>query len=294
MRAPGRQTLSEAAEAWLAGAKKHVILTRGGTPYKPAVIRGYEADLRRYVLPDLGAIRFSELRRADLQALVDRLFADGRSATKLHAVVMPVRAICRHALERDELFVNPTTNLRLPVASGRRERVATPAEAAELLAALPEADQPLWATALYAGLRRGELRGLRFSDVDREANVISVVRSWDEKEGPVAPKSRKGTRTVPIPSPLRLMLLEHKMRTGRDGDDLVFGRSAREPFTPTAIRRRALAAWRVENAKRTEERRRCSSRSGCTSFGTATSRSCMTPASRSSVSATTSGTARPT
>jgi integrase len=243
--APTRQTLAEAAEAWLEGAKRGPVLTRSGQPYKPAVLRGYEADLRRYVLPDLGAQRLAALRRADLQALVDRLVASGRSASKIHNVVMPVRVICRHAIERDELLVNPTTNLRLPVANGCRERVASPQEASELIEALPVEDRCLWWTATLAGLRRGELRGLRWSDVDLEANVIAVERSWDEKEGEVSPKSRKGRRRVPIPASLRRHLLEHKLRTGRDGDAFVFGRIAFMPFTPTHVRNRALKAWAV-------------------------------------------------
>jgi integrase len=56
----------------------------------------------------------------------------------------------------------------------------------------------LWATAFYAGLRRGELRALRDDDVDLRANLIHVRRSWDEKEGEIAPKSDKGTRARPF------------------------------------------------------------------------------------------------
>jgi len=219
------------------------VLTRSGVPHKPAVIRGYEADLRRYVLPDLGAQRLAALRRADLQALVDRLVAAGHSASKVHNVLMPVRVLCRYAIERDELLVNPTTNLRLPVANGQRERVASPQEAAALIEALPEDDRALWSTACYAGLRRGELRALRWSDVDLEENVIRVERGWDERDGAIEPKSRKGRRTVPIAEPLRLVLLEHKARTGRRRDDFVFGRRADAPFTPTHVRKRALRAW---------------------------------------------------
>jgi hypothetical protein len=76
-----------------------------------------------------------------------RLVADGRSASKVHNVLMPVRVLCRHAIERDELLVNPPTNLRLPVATGRRERVASPQEAARLIEALPDEDRCLWWTA---------------------------------------------------------------------------------------------------------------------------------------------------
>jgi integrase len=255
LRAGTDLTLRAAAEAWLEGAKRGTVLTRGGAQYKPGVIRGYEADLKRYVLPDLGAHQLSALRRADLQGLVDRLVAGGHSASKVNNVVMPVRTVCRHALERDEITVNPTANLRLPRPTGLRDRTVTPAEAEELFAALPEEERALWQTALYAGLRRGELRALRWSDVDLETNVIVVERSWDEKEGPVAPKSEKGRRRVPLIATLRRLLLEHKLRTGRDGVDFVFGRSADRPFTPTNIRDRALAAWEAANARRREDGR---------------------------------------
>jgi hypothetical protein len=59
----------------------------------------------------------------------------------------------------------------------------------------------------------------------------------------VAPKTMKSKRLVPVPPALRRFLLAHKLAVGRDGDDFLFGRSASEPFTPTAVRRRALQAW---------------------------------------------------
>lgn len=243
MRAPSRVTLTEAAATFVAGIDSGVIVNRKGERYKPSVRRAYATDLRRFVLPELGAHRLAELRRSDVQALVDRLQAAGQSPTRLHAIVMPLRAICRRALERDELAVNPTANLRLPAANGRRERAASPAEAERLLAALAEQDRPLWATAFYAGLRRGELRALRASDVDLAANVIAVERSWDDVEGAIDPKSEKGARRVPIAGALRLILLEHLAATGRRGDDFVFGSTRSTPFTSTNVRKRALRQW---------------------------------------------------
>jgi integrase len=125
------------------------------------VLRGYEADLHAFVLPDLGGLRLTDVRRGDLQALVDRLVGRGLSGSKVRNVAIPVRVLFRHALERDEVAQNPASALRLPNGVGRRERAASPSEAAALLAALPQEDRALWATAFYAGLRRGELRGLR-------------------------------------------------------------------------------------------------------------------------------------
>ena len=64
-------------------------------------------------------------------------------------------------------------------------------------------DRAMWATALYAGLRRGELAALHRADVDLATGVIRVERGWDQVEGEIAPKSRQGRRKVPIPAVLR-------------------------------------------------------------------------------------------
>jgi integrase len=254
--AHSRRTLREAAEAWLAGAKAEppTILTRSGHSYKPAALRGYEADLRRHVLDDLGGQRLSDVRRGDLQGLVDRLLGKGLSASKVRNVVVALRVVYRRAIEHDEVAFNPTTGLRLPNGHKPRNRAATATEAATLLAAIPESDRVLWATAFYAGLRRGELRGLRWEDVDLAAGVIHVRRGWDDVVGEVEPKSRKWTRTVPITALLRDYLVELKTRTGRDGRDLVFGQTAARPFTPNNVRRHAAKAWNAENAKRAKRR----------------------------------------
>lgn len=74
-------------------------------------------------------------------------------------------------------------------------------------------------------------------------HVIAVEGGWDDKEGPITPKSKKGTRRVPIPAALRLLLLEHKAGTGRRGQDFVFGSTATTPFTPTNVAKRAKRAW---------------------------------------------------
>lgn len=238
-----RETVAQAAARWLEQAKSGETRQPSGARYKPSVLRMYESDLRRFIVPALGHLRLSELRRRDVQELVDELVGRGLSGSRVRGIVMPLRSICRRAIRNDELSVNPTAELDLPAADGVRDRVASVPEAEALLAALPGADRPLWATAVYAGLRRGELRALRWADIDDDVTVISVKRSWDEREGEIDPKTAKGTRTVPIVTPLRLLLLEHKAATGRRDDDLVFGASPSRPFTPTNIRKRALRAW---------------------------------------------------
>jgi integrase len=190
-------------------------------------------------------VKLGDVRRVNLQELADRLLAAGLDPSTIRNALMPVRAIFRRAVARGDVVVNPTTGLELPAVRGRRDRIASPAEASELLAAVPEGDRALWATALYAGLRRGELAALRWEDLDLDAGVIRVERSWDPREGIIEPKSRAGRRTVPIAAALRGHLLEHRLRSGRS-IGLIFGRTADKPFEPVSVRARALAAW--ENA----------------------------------------------
>jgi len=156
---------------------------------------------------------------------------------------MPVRSIYRRALARGDVAVNPTVGLELPAVRGTRDRIASPDEARKLLEALDADDRALWATALYAGLRRGELQALRWQDVELEGGVIRVERSWDDKEHIVVePKSRAGRRKVLIPALLRSELIEHRLRSGRR-DGLVLGAAAERPFCPSVISRRAKRAW---------------------------------------------------
>jgi integrase len=133
----------------------------------------------------------------------------------------------------------------LPAVRGRRDRIASPVEAAQLLAALPEADRPLWAMAMYAGLRRGELFALRFEDVDLRAGVLRVERAYDPKAGVyVEPKSRAGKRSVPLASVLREYLAAQRLASGRP-HGLVFGSDAETPFDYHPTMRRAQQAWKA-------------------------------------------------
>jgi hypothetical protein len=54
-----------------------------------------------------------------------------------------------------------------------------------------------------------------------------VVRSWDDEVGEIAPKSVASTRRVPLPGTRRAIMADHVRRTGRDGDDSIFGATGR-------------------------------------------------------------------
>lgn len=237
-------TVEQAAWLWLEAARTGAVRDRSGHRYKPATLREYGRVLSLRVLPEFGHIRLSDVSRRDLQHFVDRLLDRELSASTIRNTMNPLQAIYRYAARRELVAVNPTREVDLPAARGKRDRIATAAEAARLISVLPESDRAIWATAFYAGLRRGELQALRASDVDLGRAEIHVERSWDQCEGPIAPKSRAGIRTVPILAVLRDHLDARAMGSG---STLIFGRTHDVPFRPEALGKRAKRAWTKAN-----------------------------------------------
>ena len=251
LRAPTKRTLGEAAAAWLAGAEAGTIRNRSGDRYKPATLRGYRQALEDHVLPALGGRRMNAVTTSDLQALVDRWSAEDQSPSTIRNSIKPMQAIYRRARAREGLAVNPTRDLELPAPSPKEVEIVSPEVAAQLLDVLPAEDRALWATALYAGLRYGELRALRWSGVDLAAGAIRVTESWDPKAGAIAPKTKNSQRTTPLPGLLRDYLMEHRIAAGEPPvDALVFGDKNGKPFQAATIYRRADRAWKARGLGR--------------------------------------------
>ena len=158
MRAPSQLTLREAAEAWLVGAREGTIRNRSGDRYKPSVVRRLRDRAAAASAARARRPKLSEIRRADVQDFADRLLARGEDPSTIRNTLMPLRAIFRRAVARGDVAVNPTTGLELPAVRGRRDRIASPEEAARLLDALPERDRAMWATALYAAFAAASCR----------------------------------------------------------------------------------------------------------------------------------------
>ena len=129
--------------------------TRSGDPYKPSAIRSYQHSLNSHILRRLGSQRLTAISHLMLQDLADQMVTTGASASTIRNAILPLRAIYRRALTRNDVAINPTLKLALPAVRGRRDRIAPPQEATALLSALPPGDRAIWATAMYAGLRLG-------------------------------------------------------------------------------------------------------------------------------------------
>ncbi|HYI36253.1 MAG TPA: site-specific integrase [Thermoleophilaceae bacterium] len=238
-------TLKAVSEDFLALAASGAILNRSGDAYKPSAVRSYRQTLTRHVWPSLGDEPIRDVSRADLQQLVDDAVAAGVPAASVTTFITPLRAIFKREISRDRLTVNPTADLQMPAVRGGRDRIADPTEGAQLLAALSDADRPIWSTAMYAGLRRGEIRALRHGCIDLAAGVIRVECGWDDIEGEIPTKNR-GNRKVPIPDDLRGHLATVEGPAGA----LAFGDRPNESFDPKKLTARADDAWKAAGLTR--------------------------------------------
>ena len=170
--------------------------------------------------------------------MVDDAVANEMPAATVTTIITPLRAVFKREISRDRLTVNPTADLQMPAVRGGRDRIADPTEGARLLAALNDQDRPIWALAMYAGLRRGEIEAARRGGIDLAAGVIRVERGWDDVEGEIATKNRRN-RKVPICDVLR----DHLADVEGPGEALAFGETASEPFDPKKLTARADTAW---------------------------------------------------
>ena len=200
---------AHAIEAFLAAIEAGSALNKHGRPYKPSAIRDLRGALEGHVEPALGGRRLADVRRGDVQRLIDSM-TPGRSGSRVRSVVNAIRSLYAWAQDRELVEHSPATRLRLPAMSATpRDRVATVTEMGALLAALEDADALPFALAVYATARRGEIRHACVGDVDLALGVIYL--GADER----GRKSRAAQRAVPVVKPLSSLIRRELFRRGR-------------------------------------------------------------------------------
>ena len=221
-------------------------LTRDLNPYKPSTLRSYAKHIQR-AYPHIGAMRVTAIELEHLQDLANRLLATGSAASSVRNTFDPisVRKIMARALRARLIVINPCAGLQLKAADGHRDWVDRPERVARALAALPDDLRPIWTIAFHAGLRRGEIQGLRWRDIDFARGTINVARSWDREVGPIKPKTRAAIRSVPMSMLVRRELRAHLANNPGIGDAPLFPRewTCAWQFTGNTLHRHTRAAW---------------------------------------------------
>jgi hypothetical protein len=108
--------VAEAVEEFIAMAAEGRVANRSGRPYRPSALRDLRGLLRYHVARDIGDMRLDDVRRGDIQGLLDRLAAHRLSESRIRSVVSAVRALFGYAIERGWVERSPATGLVIPRA----------------------------------------------------------------------------------------------------------------------------------------------------------------------------------
>src|SRR3954447_14889916 len=201
--------LSHARDEFVAAARDGIALNKWGRRYRTTAWKDLDGSLRR-VPDELARPRLGDIARGDVQRLVDDMARAGASGSRIRSVVNALRSLYRWAQDRDLVRHDPAANVRLPAMDATpRDRVATPAEFAQLLAALKPEDALPWALAGYATARKQEIRVLDWSHLDLKLGAVELAA---DEEGR---KPGGSWRVVPLVKPLAVMLKRAWIAQGR-------------------------------------------------------------------------------
>jgi integrase len=197
---PGRQTVGEFLTAWLLATKPSLRDTTAAS---------YEATLTGWVVPRIGSIRLATLDAARISALYGELLAGGRRNGKGGLSERSVRychAILSHALGDAVRWGLLPRNPVAPVDAPRRQQPemrvwAAPEVQRFLTHVADDRLYAMWALLISTGMRRGEVCGLQWADIDVQRGTVAIRRArvaigYDVRIS--EPKTARGRRVVRI------------------------------------------------------------------------------------------------
>ena len=209
-------TVAEAGKLWLESGEAAGL--------ERATSAAYRQHLELHIVPLIGGVKLAMLTAPLVRSFEDRLRQD-RSAAMVRKVLRSLGAILADAQERGLVAQNVVHGLRHRRRGRERRRaerrqngrlkigvdIPTPDEIKAIVAHLDGPRRPLLLTAIFAGLRASELRGLRWQDIDLKRGELHVRQRADRYGKVGRPKSEAGERTVPLPPMVVTVLREHKL-----------------------------------------------------------------------------------
>lgn len=272
-----------AAESWKLATYLDYWLTHVVAKKRPKTYVGYRGVVDRHIAPALGRKRIDKLSARDVRLFILQCeqkcvcCANGVDAARAVGarrccavgaccdrrlsprMIQFIHAVLRNALEsavREELIPRNVARLvQVQTPSYSVGRGLSVDDARAVLGAA-ESDRlyALYVVALYLGLRRGELLGLAWADVDLDGSdsdgprleVRQTLQRVDGRLQLVPPKTRMSRRTVPLPGVVWDALDGHRKRQVEERDQagerwresgLVFTTTTGSPIEPDNLRR---------------------------------------------------------
>lgn len=216
------------------------IEQRGARGRTPKTLSQIATLLRRWAVPTLGALALTDITTKHVVEWIERLLADGVIGAKTIRNAHGALSSClTHAAAAGLIAASPARGLPRGLLPRIRKRTVPPYRRADVVALISDPRVPpnhrvLCALAAYGGLREGEACGLRWRDLDVEAEPlwrIDLSTQWDG-ETLKGPDGEGAPRAIPVHPELRAML----ERWRATGFVAVFGRHPRpdDPIAPNA------------------------------------------------------------
>ena len=235
--------LSQWLGIWLHGAKNTLAKN---------TFASYVYQLKHYILPTMGKIKLIELQPYMFRQLITNLLAKGYSNRSVHYACAVVRIALRQAVNDGLLPRSPLQGVTLPKVEKTQVLALTKEESQKLLSVI---DTPkhynLYWIALYTGLRRSELLGLRISDIDNKRNTITVAQTVlnINNEIYISPttKNSSSNRTISVDGKTMNIIRKQIAITYQErmksilykNNDLLFAKKDGSPYDPKYITRTA-------------------------------------------------------
>jgi integrase len=219
-------------------------------------VESYQQQLHRHIIPALGEIPLAQLQPHHLERYYAHALLRGRADGKGGLSPRTVRyqhglifEALRHGVKQGVLMRNVAEAVEPPRQSrAKKMAILAPEQVGKFLeAAQGTPYYVLFYTAIYTGMRRGELLGLRWCDVDLDLASLSVVQTMYKSRGSVVlkePKSAHSRRLIALSPSLALLLREHRAEQERQrvqlgkplsGGDYVFAYPDGRPLDPSTM-----------------------------------------------------------
>ena len=236
---PTKMSVAEYLEHWLTVDIERRVARKTAVRHRQLI--------ERQIAPRIGQMPVRQLTPTHIEAFEAQLqrsgHVKGRKAgqgltaqTVLHVHRTLSQALA-HAVRAGVLFKNPAEQVKPPRPPRREIAILSKAEVATLL----RAAGPLYLPVLVAvttGMRRGELLGLRWSDIDLKTARLTVNQSLERLKGKTtfkSPKTQGSRRTITLPALTVEALKEHRSQQGRIGaGELVFSHAG-IPWDPDSL-----------------------------------------------------------
>lgn len=223
----------------------------------PATINDYGKVIEKYLKPEFGHVKLQELTRSHVQKVYNgwktkSTLSDNplRATTILH-INRVFKAAMNVAIDLNYIKDNPTNKVRVGKDDvTQRLEVFTTEEIKELQKAVKGSDMELpVALLLDCIMRRGELLGLRYSDIDFKNNIVTIQYAWTESEEGKCPKLKDcktessyrkivvSDYTMKLLKRQKLIYMQNRMMYGENfcNSDRVICKENGEPFLPKSF-----------------------------------------------------------